>query len=129
MPNDHPTIEVSTEFTDSVVLDYYPHETKERIVETSVSYDGEVFCVDCCYAFSDEIHDSNKWDQEGITTFGWRHANLVICSLLALLEAYGQPHLLNDADIQEDFSRMVQETKNSYAEKAFEQIRNGLKRE
>lgn len=124
MSKEHPEIEIQTGFKRDEIISEYPYEAKVRLVEMRIAYDGDLFSIESSNGFEDD--NTEDWQHEVITTFGWRHANLIICSLLALLESYGQAHLLNDADIQEDFSHMVQKTKDFYAEKAFEQIRDGL---
>lgn len=126
MTNEHPKIELNFSLSQDMIISEYPYQNLVRVIEISVTYDGETFSLQSDHGIAD---DEDDWCEEEITTFGWRHANLIACSFLALLEAYGQPHLLNDPDIQEDFSRMVQETKDFYAEKAFKQIRDGLKNE
>lgn len=127
MSAEHPTVKLQMEFSEDVLLTEYPYDAKIRFVETAISYDGEVFSVNSLNGLAQD-ENSFLTDEvyEEITTFGWRHANLIVCGFLALLEAYGQSHLLNDPDIQEDFAQMVQAAKDTYAEKAFEQIRNGL---
>lgn len=126
MSNEHPRVVLNSSLNQEVILSEYPYQVMIRGIELSVAYDGETFSLQSDHGF---VGHEDAWCEEEITTFGWRHANLIVCSFLALLEAYGQPHLLNDPDIQEDFSRMVQETKDVYAEKAFKQIRDGLKNE
>lgn len=103
---------------------------------TKIEYDGERFDISL-YArvpedqnnlpeFNDET-DLSKYEMyNDIRILGAQHANLLVCSLLALLEGYGQPNLLYDKDIQEECERMVQEAKDLYAKKAFEQICDGL---
>lgn len=125
MHNEHPALQLNTELTETVISDEYPFECSDITINTAVSYEGKIFNI--AVAFSTEGEEN--FEMGDITTLGWRHANLVACSLLALLEAYGQPHLMNDKDIQEDFASMVQEAKDAYAQKAFEQIRSRLEDE
>jgi hypothetical protein len=115
----HPWLHLSVEF------DHLLGEDTLITQKTEVEYDGYSFDLKFLVAEQNDSQSDQLYEEFRI--LGPKHANLIICSLLALLEAYGQPSLLNDADIQEDLAKMVQKTKDAYAEKAFEQIRDGLK--
>lgn len=93
---------------------------------TETGYNGQYFNLDFFVLDENNPH-RNPVPYSETRILGAKHANLIICSLLALLEVYGFNHVLNDEDMQEEFAEMVQAAKDLYAEKAIEQIRDGLK--
>lgn len=83
-----------------------------------VSYDGEFLGVDVWEAPINE--DFINCPIQAITLAGADQANLLVGAILALLESYGEPSLYNDEDIQAEYRKMAEETKDAYAEKTIE---------
>jgi hypothetical protein len=83
-----------------------------------VSYDGEFLGID---TWESPIGDDfSEAPIQQVTLVGADQANLLVGAILALLESYGESSLYNDKDTQKDCKQLVQATKDSYAEKAFE---------
>ena len=99
-----------------------PNEPKgfaEYKGKMEVSYDGEFLGVDTWEVPVDqEFYDSPI---QQITLVGENQANLLAGAILALLESYNQPNLLNDEDVQKDYQQMAQKAKESNAEEAIKQ--------
>ena len=80
-----------------------------------VSYDGQFLGVDTWEAPINQDLDT-KGIASSITLCGPDQANLLVGAILALLEAYNEPTLFNDEDIEAEYQQMAEKTKDSYAE-------------
>lgn len=107
------------------LLDLGDDEYRFVFQKTNFQFDGE--SLDCSFFLKSEENDPYHGPYEEFRILGAKHANLIVCGILALLEAYGFPTILDDKDIQDDYRQMVQETKDLYAEKTFKQILDGFK--
>lgn len=120
--SDHPELDISVGFEHLVFGEDDEITSIDHL--TRIAYNGSEF--DVAFMLS-ESGQENYVMYEEFRILGARHANMLVCALLALLETYGQYNITNDQNMQEDYKQMVQTTKDAYAEKAFEQICNGLK--
>ena len=84
-----------------------------------VSYDGEFLGIDTWEIPIDQDFTDSSVQQ--VTLVGPDQANLLAGAILALLESYNQNTLFDDKDIQEEYKKMAEETKNARAEEAVEQ--------
>ena len=85
-----------------------------------VSYDGNLLGIDTWEVPVDADFTDSPIQQ--LTLVGSNQANLLVGSILALLEAYNEPSVFNDENIKEEYEQMVQEAKNSNAEKTVGQL-------
>lgn len=82
-----------------------------------ISYDGEFLGIDTWEIPADKEFDENSVCQQ-VTLVGANQANLLVGAILALMEAYGEPNVFNDADIQKEYLQMAKEASDAYAQKA-----------